>query len=54
MGGELFLVFLYLDRFEVFSLEDLAAIQALDIFYPVAPGNHLGSGMLASGLHNSA
>jgi len=51
MDGTLFLVFLYLHRFKVFSFEDLSAVQAFDVFYAVASGNHLGTGVVASGLH---
>ena len=49
--GALFLFFLDFDGLEVFGLEDLAAIQAFDVFDAVASGNHLGTGMVASGLH---
>ena len=54
MDRKLFLVVLNLDGLEVFGLEDLAAVQALDVIYAVAPGNHLCPGMVASGKHNSA
>ena len=37
--------------FQVFGLEDLAAIQALDVIYAVAPGDNFGPVMLTSGLH---
>src|ERR1043165_9620225 len=51
MDGSRFLVFLDLYGLKVFGFEDLTAIQALDVFDAVAPGNHLGTGMVASGLH---
>jgi len=47
-GGVLFLDF---HRFKIFRLEDLAAIEAFDVIYSVSPGNYLGAGMVASGLH---
>jgi hypothetical protein len=52
--GGLFLFFFDLHGFKVFGLENLAAIQALDVIHAVAPGDDLGTGMVASGLHNSA
>ena len=51
MEVRLFLVVLDFDGLEVFSLEDLAAFQAFDVFDALAAGNHLGTGMVASGLH---
>jgi hypothetical protein len=51
MEGGLFLVFLDFDWLEVFSLENLPALEAFDVFHAIASGNHLGTGMVASGLH---
>ena len=50
----LLFVFLYFYGFKVFGLEDLSAIEAFDIVDSVSSGNHLGAGVLTSGLHNSA
>jgi hypothetical protein len=47
----LFLVLFDLHRFKVFGLENLAAIQALDVVHAVAPGDDLGTGMVTNGLH---
>ena len=51
--GRLFLFFFDLHGFKVFGLENLSAIQALDVIHAVAPDDDLGTGMVASGLHNS-
>jgi hypothetical protein len=50
----LFLFFVYGDGLQVFGLKNLPALQAFDVVYAVSPGNHLGTGMVASGLHNNA
>jgi hypothetical protein len=52
-GGELFLFLICGDGLQVLCLENLTAIQAFDVIDSVAPGNHLGTGMVASGLHNN-
>jgi hypothetical protein len=51
----LLLIFFFLNgyRFEVFGIEDLAAIEAFNVFHSVAPGNDLGTGVLTSGLHKA-
>ena len=51
MDEELFLFFLDLHGLEIFGFEDLPAIQAFEVVHAVASGNHLGTGMVASGLH---
>ena len=51
-GRTLFFVFLGFDGFEIFGLEDLAAVQALDIIDPVPAGENDRPGMLTNGLHN--
>src|SRR3954467_15625009 len=51
MEGGLFLVFLDFDGLQIFGLENLTAIQAFDVFHACAAGNHLGTGMVANGLH---
>jgi hypothetical protein len=40
--------------FKVFSLEDLAAIETFHVVNPISAGDHLGAGMVTSGLHNRA
>jgi len=37
--------------FEVLGFEDLAAIQAFQVFHAIAPGDDLGTVVLASVLH---
>ncbi len=49
MDGRLFLFFLDFDGLQVFGLKNLAAVQAFDVFDSVTSGNHLGTGMVASG-----
>jgi hypothetical protein len=49
----LFFFLFHLDGFEIFGLEDLAAVETLDIVDAIATGNHLGTGVIA-GNHNSA
>ena len=51
MRGGLFVVFLDFHWFKVFRLEDLTAIEALDVVYAVSPGDDLGAGVVTSGLH---
>ena len=55
MGGAQlpFVFFFNGDGFEIFSFEDLAAIQAFDIVHAVASCQYLGAGVLARGLHKS-
>ena len=50
------LLFVVLDFhfLKVFGLEDLAAIETFYVFDPISAGDHLGAGMVTSGLHNSA
>ena len=40
-------------RFEVFSFEDLAAVQAFQVFDTIPSGNHLCTVVLASVLHKA-
>jgi len=49
----LFFFFFNGDGFEIFSFEDLAAIQAFDIVHAVASCENLGAGVLARGLHKA-
>jgi hypothetical protein len=49
----LLVLFFNCDGFEVFGFEDLAAIQALQVFHPIAPGDDLGTVVLASVLHKA-
>jgi len=50
----LFVVLFDLDLFQVFSLEDLSAIETLDVVHAVSPGYDLGAVMFTSGYHNNA
>ena len=52
-GRELLLFFFVAGSkgFEVFGLEDLAAIETLDIVHAIAAGEYLGTGVLAGSLH---
>jgi hypothetical protein len=50
MGG-LFLFLFNFDRFKVFALEDLAAIETFHVIDAVSSRNELGAGMVAGGLH---
>ncbi len=50
-GRELLFLFLDSHWFKVFGFEDLTAIETLNVVYAVSPGDDLGSGMVASGLH---
>src|SRR5262249_38459066 len=43
---------LHRDGFKVFSLEDLAAIETFHVFDTVSSGDHLGTGVVTSRLHN--
>ncbi len=54
IAGELFFLFLDFHGFKVFGLKDLAAVETFDVIDAVSSGNHLGTGVVASGLHNSA
>jgi hypothetical protein len=47
-------VVIHLYFLEVFGLEDLAAIETFHVVDPISAGDHLGAGMVTSGLHNSA
>jgi hypothetical protein len=51
VAAALFFFFLNLHGFDVFGLEDLLAVQTFQVVHAVSPGDDLGSGMLASGLH---
>ena len=54
MPGPLFFVFLDLYGIEVFILEDQVAIETFQVVHAISPGDDLGTGVLASGLHNNA
>jgi hypothetical protein len=54
MERKLLFLFVCGDGLQVFGLENLTAIQAFHIIHAIAAGNHLGTGMGTSGLHNSA
>lgn len=51
-AGGLFFVVLDFHGFKVFSLEDLAAIEAFDVVYAISSGDNLGPVVVTSGLHN--
>src|SRR5215471_1544645 len=53
-GTGLFLVLFNLHRLKVLGFEDLPAVEALQIVDPISTGNHLGTGVIAGGYHNSA
>jgi hypothetical protein len=40
-----------LDGFKVFSLEDLTAIETLDVVYAVSAGDDLGAVVVTHGMH---
>ena len=48
----LFVFFLNCDGFQVFGLENLAAIEAFQVFHAISSGDHLGTVVVTSGLHN--
>jgi len=49
---QLFVVFFFdCDGFQVLGFEDLTAFQTFHVVYAVAPRDHLGPAVLASGLH---
>jgi hypothetical protein len=50
----LFFLTLNFRGFEIFSFEDLAAIETFNVIHPVSAGDYLGARVLTSGLHNSA
>ena len=50
----LLVVFLNCDGFEVFGFEDLAAIQTFQVFHAIAPGDDLGTVVLARVLLHKA
>lgn len=52
MESGLFLFFVGGDGLQVFGFENLTAVEAFQVIDAVAPGNHLGTGVVASGLHN--
>ena len=54
MVGELFFVLFHFDGFEILSFENLAAVEALHVIDAVSSSDHLGAGMVTSGLHNQA
>lgn len=51
---DLFFVVLYFNGFEIFGFENLPAVEAFDVIDAVAPGNDLGSIVIAGGLHTNA
>ena len=53
MPAPLLFLFLDLHGIEVFVLEDLMAIQTFQVVDAISPGDDLGAGVLASGLHNN-
>jgi hypothetical protein len=55
MPAPLLFLFFFLDLhgIEVFVLEDLMAIQTFQVVDAISPGDDLGAGVLASGLHNN-
>ena len=54
MRGGLFLFFLYFHGFKVFGFKNLPAVETFHVVYAVSSGQDLGTGVLTSGLHNSA
>jgi len=52
MGQGLFFFFLDWHRFKVLGLEDLMAIEALNVIDPVSSGDDFGTRMVTSGLHS--
>jgi hypothetical protein len=54
MEPRLLFFFVCGDGLQVFGFKNLSAIQALDVVHAIASSNHLGTGMVTSGLHNSA
>jgi hypothetical protein len=48
------LFFLDFQGFKVFGLEDLTAVETFHVIDAVSPGQNLGTGVVANGLHNSA
>lgn len=53
MRGGLFVVVLDFHWLKVLSLENLAAIEALHVIYPVSSGDNLGTVVVTSGLHTA-
>ena len=51
---DLFFVVLYFNGFEIFGFENLPAVETLDVIDAIAPGNDLGSIVIAGGLHTNA
>ena len=47
----LLVVVFYLHGLQVFGIEDLAAVQALDVVHSFTTGYDLGTGMVTSGKH---
>ena len=52
-GSLFFFVFLDFHGIKVFCLENLTAIQTLQVVHAVSSSNDLGAGMLTRGLHNA-
>ena len=50
--GGLLLFFFDFDGFQVFGFEDLAAVETFHVVDAVSSSNHLGAGVVTSGLHN--
>jgi len=50
---DLFFVVLYFNGFEIFGFENLPAVETLDVIDAIAPGNDLGSIVIAGGLHTT-
>jgi len=53
-AARLLLVVFDFHGFQVFRFKNLPAVQAFYIVDAVSSGKNLGTGVLASGLHNSA
>ncbi|MBV9506019.1 MAG: hypothetical protein JO323_13545 [Acidobacteriia bacterium] len=51
---ELLFVFFDLDRFEVFSFENLAAIETFHVVHAIAPGDDLRAVMITGDWHKTA
>jgi hypothetical protein len=51
---DLFFVVLYFNGFEIFGFENLPAVETLNVIDAIAPGNDLGSIVIAGGLHTNA
>ena len=51
-GWRAIVIVLDFHGFKIFGLEDLTAVPAFHVIHAVSPGDHLGAGMVTSGLHN--